>query len=167
MPGTAFKRWAKWMIVLSGCLAAMLVAVKGTSARLQQTQARDELSRLAGMLEEYRMEHSSYPRTADPNVLFDSLMGRKNPSGQPGKFKRLIDPSRFSSVNLDPVKPGNHLLDPWGRAYRYLYQSSVQGQREGWLLFSAGPDGLSSDPSTWAGDGRGHTAVDADNIYAH
>jgi hypothetical protein len=69
----------------------------------------------------------------------------------------------------------NHLVDPWGRAYRYYYQPGGAWRAAVFVLFSGGPDGVVVLPFPVHGlvtpefeaatvDGR---PANADNLYAH
>lgn len=83
----------------------------------------------------------------------------------------------FQVVSTNPPKPPFKqeqnvcILDPWGRRYLYYYKSArapVLWQASGYVLYSAGPDGLHVAPpvtgvSTVA---QLTSTTNADNIYA-
>jgi len=99
-------------------------------------------------------------------VLFNALCGNLGPraaAARTTKARCLIETARFalrSSEAADlpnlPGDPGdpagtalkrNALLDPWGNAYRYVYRKAdaatdTEWLSVGFLLYSAGPDGL-------------------------
>lgn len=88
-------------------------------------------------------------------------------------------------VGNDPSKKqevANSFVDPWGRRYLYYYKREDQAvtatrpwQNPSYVLFSAGPDGDYSAPSSWLGfidsaflaTKKNNAFVNTDNIYAN
>lgn len=98
----------------------------------------------------------------------------------PPADRELLPEANTSAGAPDLQDYDNALLDPWGNRYIYLYKNVLPNQarkwkRDGFLLFSAGPDGqvkfLAGTEPALTGDlldlGAGAAArVNDDNIYA-
>lgn len=154
------------MAALAAVTLIIWFAVQWGSENLRVSQARQELHELAVALEEYKAQHGSYLQRSDRAAFFETLMQKRNSPGLKYKHQRWINPARFFYATPDPEAPGNYLVDPWAREYRYIYRPAGRGQAESYWLFSVGPDGRASNPARWGGDGRGRERMDADNIYA-
>lgn len=129
-------------------------------------RARTELAVLAQALEAYRTQYGDYPRTRDPAAMLQALIGRANPAGESIAGRRTFEltaPFRTDGAR-DPFRdPGATLVDPFGQPYRYAYEASWRGR--GFVLYSAGGDGLDSPPDA-AGDPHFDHAANLDNLYA-
>lgn len=137
----------------------------GTTGRI--ARARAELTVLEAGLESYRRVFGDYPRTDRAEDLLQSLLGRRGPTGAPLDTRVLVD---LALVTLggaaDPFADDeSRVVDPWGQPYRYAYKTTVPWTPAGFVLFSGGPDEM-----TTAGlsDGRVDEAAAAnqDNVYA-
>lgn len=156
--------WLRWTLALALGTAMVLGLVREGSRKMLSRQAARELAELEGLLQQFHVLHGRYPQVSHPAQFFDVLIGRADAFGKPGNLRRLIDPSRFSSSALDPLTPGNRLLDPWGQPYRYYFLHAANDGRGMYLLYSVGPDGTTSNPFLWL-DGRGREPEDTDNVY--
>ena len=70
-------------------------------------------------------------------------------------------------LSLDPATGQPVPLDPWQHPYRYAYKSQTPWTNPGYVLFSAGPDGLASDLLRAGGFAEPAAAANADNLWAH
>lgn len=165
------------VIAIIGILAAITFGVvKGVQERAAVQQARVELAALTTALEAYKRHYGDYPRvtttTADTGALqlFQALNGQRGPTGA------TLDPRQKAFLDLglftleDPaaaVAADNRLIDPWGRAYRYLYNPADSSwDKRPYLLFSLGPTTGSDDVSTMTDGVLKTSGAHADNIYA-
>jgi prepilin-type N-terminal cleavage/methylation domain-containing protein len=159
--------------VLSG-FSALLIG--GVHARATGARAQGELAVLVQALEAYRCQYGDYPLTAVANEFYESLTGRRGPRGdvldQSGRM--LIETSRFSLRDPNPLAAGNVMLDPWNQPYRYArYTRTANGViSHGYVLFSSGPDGRTkSDDPLVSGEMAGVPDLsdpdNVDNIYAN
>lgn len=142
-------------LALVAALAAIACGLIGSAgSRAARVRAEGDLSTIATALEAYQRHYGDYPRTVDPVRLFESLSGARGPSGAVVAGPDFIGSRVVLSPDPDPT-----LRDPWGNAYRYWYDASLDDE---YLLWSAGPDGRDHV----GGDGRplpGHVA-NSDNI---
>ena len=118
--------------------------------------------------------------------LFNALVGKLGPKVNAAIDGRsFIDLSKFSllsSATADlPAETGNTavnnaLVDPWGRLYQYAYRANslvagaaASGDWRSYVIFSAGPDGVSgiSINATTGAITVSDQAAAADNIYAN
>ncbi|HVS51667.1 MAG TPA: prepilin-type N-terminal cleavage/methylation domain-containing protein, partial [Opitutaceae bacterium] len=126
-------------------------------------------------------------------VLFNALIGVYGPAGSAGgrlNGPLLVDISKFTlevplassdlatfaiPVGTPPAKPAvnNAFVDPWGNRYLYFYKRSGAAaspwSAPAYVLYSAGPDGASTNLPSSVGffSGTSRTAGDnADNLYA-
>jgi len=112
--------------------------------RAKRTRAEGELAALASALETYRRRHGDYPRTADAAALLQALIGRRDPLNRPIATPAVIDLAHFATAaGADPyADPTARLVDPWGNLYVYAYRTVTPWENSGYLLQSAGPDGV-------------------------
>ncbi len=178
------------MLAILGVLAGIVIGVgRLAGERGRIARAKAELAALAAALDDYKRLHGDYPQAAPDNTpggetagraLYAALNGQRGPAlASPPlatRRKPLIEHSRFQlAVPGAPETDPNHLLDPWGRAYRYFYDPGAGWRAAGFVLFSAGPDGEVALP--FPGDGvvsgafesalLNNRPVNADNLYAH
>ncbi len=59
------------------------------------------------------------------------------------------------------------LVDPWAHPYRYAYKSQSPWTNPGYVLFSAGPDGVASESLRAGGFADPGGAGNADNLSAN
>ena len=59
------------------------------------------------------------------------------------------------------------LIDPWDHPYRFAYKSQVPWKNPGYVLYSAGPDGVATDSLRPGGFADPTAAGNADNLYAN
>ena len=180
------------VIAIIAILSAISFGViKGVKERSSIGQAKAEVAVIAQALETYKMQYGDYPQatsTADPKItpnanavyMLQALIGKKGPTGVAMTQKALLDISKFSLSDTtgDPFSsPGSStitLVDPWGNSYMYYYYTVSTGSnitKRSFLLFSQGPDGYSTVPSSMTGTTGGtidNTDVkNSDNIYAN
>lgn len=137
------------------------------SARL--SRARAELMVLSTALESYRAAYGDYPRTSDPKHLLQSLLGRRGPD-----YAAITGPARLELAKLnltgglDPfTNESAELLDPWDQPYRYAYKSVTPWSNAGYVLYSAGPDGVASEGLLAGGFPEVAAPANQDNVYAN
>lgn len=178
------------MLAIVGVLAGIVIGVgrlAGERGRLARAKA--ELAALAAALDDYKRLHGDYPQVSADHtsggesagrVLYAALNGQRGPAltSPPLATRRkpLIEHARFQlAVPGAPETDPNHLLDPWGRAYRYYYNPGAGWRAAGFVLFSGGPDGEVALPFPADGvvSGAFESALlngrpaNADNLYAH
>jgi hypothetical protein len=106
--------------------------------------------------------------------LFNALAGKLGPTLTPLNGRSFVEPGRFTLASdglpapADFASVPNCFIDPWGHRYLYYYRDAAatgQWSAPGYVLYSAGPDGLHDAP---AADGACDmtTACNSDNIYA-
>jgi len=124
-------------------LGITLGSLRGSKEQAAVGRARSELAVLSQALEDYRREYGDYPQTADtPEKLYQALIGRLGPTGASISGRSLLDGVQIALH--DPLHPGdvaNHLVDPWGNSYRYVYfirQAGTEPVRRGRVLYSLG-----------------------------
>lgn len=179
------------VLAILSVLVSVGAGVKGgLDRRVLESRARAELTVLAQALESYAQAYGDYPWTGDcpplspsseselvlsPDAaevkVFNALMGRLNPQLQRFSGAVRLDLTRFSLVR--PVSEGSTppsevlsaLLDPWGRPYVYRYRGRTEedGWRNGYLLYSKGPDGR--DASGAGGSFDENAEPNLDNVY--
>ena len=185
------------VIAIIGILAAITFGVmRGVRERSAISQAKAELSSLAQALEAYKLQYGDYPQAGTtvvvptasavsagqtPYVLFNSLVGKLGPKGLPTAGRLFVEVGKFSLISdaaADlPLATGsspvtNAFLDPWGNQYIYYYRNAATtgATWTSYLLFSAGPDGVTGITTLDATTGEytpSDPAVEADNIYAN
>jgi general secretion pathway protein G len=110
--------------VLAGIalVAAMLLVAVGLFSSqhaivdTKMTQAKQQLTVLKSALERYRVDRGHYPSQQDG-------------------LGALVDPTPGGKYLANDYA----LKDPWGRPFRYQFESSPTG--ENFTLYSVGPDG--------------------------
>ncbi len=167
------------VIAIIALLSAITLGViKGVNERAAIGQAKAELSVLAQSLEQYKRQYGDYPQIAalDSAKFLQSLIGKVGPAGAPMTQKNLLDLSRFSlsTPTGDPFTTATlTLIDPWGRDYQYYYYTvgtAPNISQRGYILFSVGPDGISTAPTTsgtTGGDAKLTDSKNLDNIYSN
>jgi len=147
--------------VLELLLVSALVAILGGMLLATGRHARDrgrvsrasvELATLSAALETYYLVQGDYPRTDQCASMVQALVGRRGPTGELIVARPVIDVGRFTfGAGGDPfLDETAELCDPWGSPYRYAYKSMVPWSNPGFVLFSAGPNGL-ADAALLAG----------------
>lgn len=138
------------------------------SERGRIAHANAELASLGASLESYKREYGDYPRTGNSDILLQSLIGKRGPTGAAINARAFIDLVHFVTVaNLDPfTSSAAQCADPWGEPYRYAYKSSLPWTQPGFVLFCCGPDGISAELLS---GGRIDDSAEAnrDNLYAN
>jgi general secretion pathway protein G len=124
------------VIAVIGILAAITLNISsGARERAARDRAQAELAVLATSLERYRAAHGAYPHSpVNGRELLDALSGRLTPTGVADNRRPFIT---LAGLTLDDEQI--QLIDPWGNPY--IYQRYRSGVREGFFLYSAGPDG--------------------------
>jgi type II secretory pathway pseudopilin PulG len=180
--------------------AIALPTLRGARERSAVARARSDLFLLAQALEDYRRAFGDYPQTGDSTQasiecsspatashaqvrLFNALSGYFGPTAfAPSdqiRGRAFLDETRFvierDSAGDSPTAAPTIacVLDPWGRRYLYFYKSPTNPQSwkaNGYLLFSAGPDGKAALPDSSTGlmsRPAAFTAENADNVSAN
>jgi len=154
------------VIAIIAVLASVVIGLgQHASARGKVVRTKAELAALTTALETYRQQHGDFPRTNDATVMLQALVGKRGPNSESMSGPVLLDLALFTTGDsLDPVQSSAaKLIDPWGNAYAYGYYS-VMGQR-GYVLYSAGPDGVALAPEGLNQQYR-EAAANLDNVYA-
>ena len=175
--------------------AISLNVVKGVKERSSVGLAKAEMAALSQALEMYKLQYGDYPQTgmsadtvaipattpSSSNVqyrFFNALAGKYGPTlASITSGKCFVDLARFSLFSKEavdmPTPTGstpvaNAFLDPWGQTYVYYYKTagSSTWTSPTYVLFSVGPDGINTDPTT-AGVVTYDDANNLDNIYAN
>ena len=134
------------LLVVVGLVATLagiaLGAARGGRELALANRARVELALIGDMLENYRRELGEFPQTADaPEKLFDALRGRLGPDGTAMSGLSVVGSARIALRESDESAATNCFVDPWGRAYQYIYyvrDTGVDDQTCGFVLFSFG-----------------------------
>jgi len=132
------------------------------------SRATAELAGLAAALESYRLEQGDYPQTDQPARLLQALIGRRGPTGAAIAAGAMLEAGRFSTGSgADPfLNDAAELIDPWGAPYRYAYKSALPWDNPGYVLYSAGPDGLVSAALLSGGFPNPTLPANVDNLWA-
>ena len=165
------------VIAIIGILSAITFGVvKGANERAAIGQAKTELAVLAQALEAYKQQYGDYPQTTDPAIFLQSLIGKIGPMGATMTQKNMLEISKFSlsTATGNPFTDATlTLTDPWGRNYLYYYYTvgtAPNITKRGYILFSTGPDGLFTAPTTSGnsgGDAKLSDVNNVDNIYSN
>ncbi len=146
MPRRAFTLLELLVVLaITGALAGLMLGVGSpVFARAKRTRAEGELAALTAALETYRRRHGDYPRTADAAALLQALSGRRDPLNRPLTAPGVIDLAHFATLaGSDPhTDPTARLVDPWGNPYDYAYRTLTPWENSGFVLQSAGPNGV-------------------------
>lgn len=150
-------------------LSAIMLTI-GSSAveKGREVRARAELAALSAGLESYRRAYGDYPRVNRADLLLQSLIGKRGPTGAELCGPSFIDVAHFTiEGDRDPfVDTTARMLDPWGEAYRYEYKSSGAWTRPDFALSSAGRDQRSAALLTTGFYDEG-AAENRDDVYAN
>ena len=165
------------MAILGGLVFA---ATSGMLDKSKRDTASAEMDIIEQALESYKARFGDYPvdtgtYSGTPanaeQFLFNALMGKISPSGGPINVKPMLNYAPLKLANGNYPDPGNSssvsnwIVDPWGNAYRYQFDpDSSSWTQFGYLLYSAGPDGLYSASSS--GENNPSASNNEDNIYA-
>lgn len=159
-------------LIMAMGLVAILAAITlgimgGVQDSQKRTQAKAEMAVIAQSLESFKNLYGDYPYIeetsdlANANELLVALTGwsRLEQQGSSPPEMAELDTQRAPLVDMDTLNlpqyveipvdapPGTdaYLVDPWDNPYVYIY--NVEGgawENFGFILFSAGPDGLIS-----------------------
>ena len=149
------------VIAVVAVLAAITLSISGGAReKAAQDRARSELAVLSTALERYRSVYGSYPQDEqDPEGLLLALSGTRTPSGATDDRAPFIT---LAGLVLNAT--ADAIVDPWGQPYGYVPFRS--GARQGFRLYSMGPDGKDLPPTK--SGGVDESAKDnLDNIYGH
>lgn len=158
------------VIAIIGILASIVIGVgRRASESGREARAKVELAAISTALESYKRQYGDYPRTETPAVLLQSLLGKLDYKGSSMTGRAVLDLAQFS-LNKEEGNPDTDtslfLVDGWDVSYRYHYFARSTSRLSGYLLYSAGADGLDAAPASLAQQNREET-VNLDNIYAH
>lgn len=151
------------VIALITVLSGLVIGVGGrASASGRTARAKAELAAIGAALEDYRRTHGDYPRTDDEGQLLRALLGQRGPASDVGiEGRALLDTARLTIT-------GNVLVDPWGRAYVFVYKvPAAAWTNPGFVLYSIGPDGSENSTLLAGGFPDVTTTPNADNIHAN
>lgn len=152
------------VLVVVGILAAMVL---GGGRRANEAgkvaKAKAEIAALGLALEAYRRQQGDFPQATNPAEWLRGLVS------SPG-VKTTLDLERFSvEGGADPVnEPRARVLDPWGNPYFYFYKTGGDAawKASGFVLYSAGPNGVHVPPNAETGFFDPLHLDNADNVYA-
>lgn len=133
------------VLVIVGLLAGLVLGLgRYAVATGKSSRAKAELAVLSAALEAYRRQHGDYPHTADAAQLLQALIGRQGSLNRNTNGRAFIDLAHFATVDdRDPLlDPAARLADPWGQPYHYAYRTVTPWTNTGYVLQSAGPNGL-------------------------
>jgi len=177
------------VLAIIGILVALVLSVaRGVFEHAREAQADAEMTSLAQALTQYKLQYGDYPHIEDDpgnskGGLADALTGKVGPTGVSmgtnvqSWGKSYLDLTKFHFSNPSQIETTAgvcEILDPWGNQYRYIYKAQgITGtawKNPGYLLYSAGPDGLSNDSLTSGGQPGGYSntsdPLNLDNLYA-
>jgi prepilin-type N-terminal cleavage/methylation domain-containing protein len=114
--------------------------------------------------------------TDGPGILFNALTGKRGPLASSNivtNGRAYVEISRLSFQETKSealprpgaVQVANAFLDPWGNRYLYYNKTGLSWVRAGYILLSAGPDGLVAQPTS-AGDPQLTLSENVDNLYS-
>jgi prepilin-type N-terminal cleavage/methylation domain-containing protein len=161
------------LLIAMSIVAALCATVLGLGRRATDVgyiaRAKTELAALSTALDEYQRICGDYPRTNDAARVLQSLIGRRGPRDEVTVVRSLIETARFTvGDHLDPFADSSAVLvDPWGRAYRYVYKTQSPWSNSSCVLYSIGPDGRDSPGLLAGGFIDSAPAANADNLYAN
>ena len=149
------------VLAVVGILAAMVL---GGGRRANEAgkvaKAKAEVAALASALEAYRRRHGDFPRVGNPAEWVRVLVSAAGVTA-------AVDWERFA---IEPAggEAGARALDPWGNPYLYFYQTggAAAWKASGFVLYSAGPNGVHVPPNAGTGFFDPLHLDNADNIYA-
>lgn len=158
------------LLTVMGVIGVLAALSFGSGARVLRDRslrekAQGELAVMAMAIEGFRRHYGGYPQTSDAAELFAALNGWRTPDNTPMSVRglRFLEPDGLTCAATSWDEAGNHVLDPWGRPYRYGYAPGPVWRAPGFVLYSYGPDGEAGAHGT--GVVPGVAASDADNVY--
>ena len=170
------------VIGILGTLGAISFGiVQGVRQHAADSHVRGDLAVLSQALEQYHRQYGDYPQTADtPEKFYLALTGRLGPTGTVLHGRSLLALVPVTLRDEDhPESATNAFVDPWGRAYQYVFFTRQRGTapvQRGYVLFSFGqrtstetlPTRAQVVPSTSGSQGGivSDAAVNFRNIYA-
>lgn len=102
--------------------------------------------------------------------MIRALLGRQGPDGAAIAGRAHIEVARFTLVERADASDdtGVQIADPWGRPYHYFYRTAGSSgwNMPGFVLYSAGPNGLHLPPDRTTGFFDPLALENADNLYA-
>lgn len=155
---------AAWLFGLVLTISALGWAIKISSLHLRQQQTRAELRQVQVLLERVRARYGVWPKVTTNADLLRTFFGRLNDQGQVSEENWLLHEATLHFSNANPEAPGATIIDQWGRPYVYCYYHPWGKMGDGYVLFSAGPDGKHSNPNQWERGRNGTAPEDADNL---
>jgi type II secretory pathway pseudopilin PulG len=107
-----------------------------------------------------------------PEMTDIEVVDPENPSADPTLGRVFVQAAKLQFENESETdfpdtqgeEDANAILDPWGQRYQYFYKTTAGWTFVGYVLCSAGADGLVTAP-TAAGDPQYAATANADNIY--
>lgn len=185
------------LLAVIAIIAVLTGIVIGVGRRASEAgkvaRAKAELAALSAALESYKRHYGDYPQivseasvasAAAAEQLYAALNGQRGPRlDSANNFfaapqRTFFEAAKFTlrDPTATPTAP-NALLDPWGRPYRYAYNTRTNGwQSPSFLLVCAGPDEKLTLPLPASGfinstyeealDAE-QKPVNADNLYAN
>ena len=170
------------LVIIAILSGLVLAATGGMMEKSKRDTARAEMDIIEQALENYKERFGDYPKddrsySGTPanagEFLFNALMGKISPADGAINVKPMLNhgplnlaTSNFPNPTADNTSSvTNHVVDPWGNAYKYLYDPEHDSwENYSYLLYSMGPDGEATDPST--GIKNPGDDDNADNVYA-
>jgi len=178
--GFTFVELLVVIAIIVTLVAITLGILQGVRRYAGTAHARSDLAVLSQALEQYRRQYGDYPQTADsPEKFYLALTGRLGPTGAALRSRNLLAavPVRLQDPD-HPDNLGNYFVDPWDRAYQYVFftrQDGTASAQRGYVLFSFGqrnsteplPTRAQVVPSTSGAQGGtvSSAAINAKNIY--
>ncbi len=151
-------------LAIVGILTAIVLGGGGRANEVGKiAKAKAEIAALSAALETFRRQHGDYPRVDDSAMWLHSLVGERD-------GRSLIDLAQFTvGGGVDPrVDASARLIDPWGQPYFYFYKTGADAawKANGFVLYSAGPNGVHVLPNPDTGFFDPLHVDNADNVYA-
>lgn len=158
------------LVTVLGVVAVLAALSVGSTAhglrnRALRAKAQADLAVIATALEDFRRHHGGYPRVSVSEDLFAALAGERDAANAvlASRLRPFLSPDGLAWPDPDSDVPGHVALDPWGRAYRYVYAPGSAWRAPGYVLYSTGPDGFAG--AHGSGIVPGQADGDADNVY--
>lgn len=152
------------VLAVVGILAAMVL---GGGRRANEAgkvaKAKAEIGALALALETYRRQQGDFPRVENATEWVHVLASSPGVSAKLDLQRLAIEPGREAASEA-----GARVLDPWGNPYLYFYKTggAAAWKATGFVLYSAGPNGVHVPPDAASGFFDPLHLDNADNIYA-
>jgi type II secretion system protein G len=153
------------VIAIIAILAAIgLKIASGVREGAARDTARAQLAVLQGALEDYKRVFKAYPSADSGGALLRALTGQAGPDGAALNRRPFVSLTGLTLRDENQDAVGNVMIDPWDSAY--VYRVFGSGNRQGFYLYSVGPDGADTPPGS---DGvlDLSAASNLDNVYAH